>query len=121
MSADDERFSKGLGVVQRLFGPLASSLRLPDDFRRYTMAHLFGDVWQGPALAIDERSLLTCAVLVALGREAEQRLHFTGARNLGIPREKIEALITHVGHYAGWPVAVSAVRVLEEIWPAAPK
>jgi 4-carboxymuconolactone decarboxylase len=121
MSADDDRFSKGLAIAQRLFGPLLGGLRLPDNFRRYTMAHLFGDVWQGSALAIEERSLLTCTVLVALNREAEQRLHFTGAKNLGIPREKIEALITHVAHYAGWPVGVGAFRVLQEVWPAAPE
>ena len=44
------------------------------------------------------------------------RLHFRGARNLGIERSKIEAMITHVAHYAGWPVAVSALRVLGEVW-----
>lgn len=121
MSADDERFTKGLVVAQRLFGNTPGGASLPDDFRRYTVAHLFGDVWQGPALAIEERSLLTCTVLVALNREAEQRLHFTGAKNLGIPREKIEALITHVAHYAGWPVGISAFRVLEEVWPATAK
>lgn len=115
---DDERSSKGAEVAQRLFGTLLSRASLPEDFRRYTLAHLFGDVWQGKALAIEERSLLTCAVLVALNREAEQRLHFNGAKNLGIPRPKVEAMITHVAHYAGWPVGVSAFRVLEEVWPA---
>ena len=121
MSADDERLSKGVEVAQRLFGQLAGGASLPEDFRRYTVAHLFGDVWQGKALAIEERSLLTCTALVALNREAEQRLHFTGAKNLGIPRAKVEAMITHVAHYAGWPVAVSAFRVLDEVWPAAVK
>ena len=81
-----------------------------------TIDHLFGDVWSRPALAIEERSLLTCAVLVALGRENEQRLHFRGACSLGIPRERLEEVITHVAHYAGWPVAVSAFGVLAEVW-----
>ena len=67
-------------------------------------------------LALEERSLTTCAVLVTLGREAEQRLHFRGARNLGIERAKLEAMITHVAHHAGWPVAVSALRTLGEVW-----
>lgn len=80
------------------------------------MGHLFGDVWQGPELEVEERSLLTCAVLVALGREAEQRLHFRGARNLGISRDKLDAMIAHVAHYAGWPVAASASRVLADVW-----
>jgi 4-carboxymuconolactone decarboxylase len=83
---------------------------------RHTMTHLFGDVWQGGDLTLEERSLITCTVLVALGRENEQRLHFRGARNLGIERQKLEAVMTHVAHYAGWPVAVSALRVLAEVW-----
>ena len=60
---------------------------------------------------------MTCTVLIAMGRENEQRLHFQGARNLGISRKKLEAAITHIAHYAGWPVAVSANGILEEVWP----
>ena len=52
---------------------------------------------------------------MAPGREAELHIHLNGALNLGITREKLEATITHVAHYAGWPVAVSAMRVLGEI------
>jgi 4-carboxymuconolactone decarboxylase len=73
-------------------------------------------VWQGEELSLQERSLATCATLVALAREPEQRLHFRGARNLGIERPKLEGLIVHVGHYAGWPVAVSALRTLDAVW-----
>ena len=109
---------KGTKLIERLFGAPAGKSPLSQDFRRITVEHLFGDVWQGPALSIEERSLLTCAILVTLGREAQQHLHFRGARNLGIPREKMEAMITHIAHYAGWPVAVSAFRVLQEVWPA---
>jgi 4-carboxymuconolactone decarboxylase len=107
---------RGLAIVRRLFGPAAGQTPLPPDFGRITVEHLFGNVWSRPGLAIEERSLATCTVLVALAREGEQRLHFRGARNLGIPRAKLEELITHVAHYAGWPVAVSAFRVLDEVW-----
>ena len=98
--------------------PTAGGTPLPADFGRITVEHVFGNVWSRPGLALEERSLATCAVLVALAREGEQRLHFRGARNLGIPRAKLEELITHVAHYAGWPVAVSAFRVLDEVWKA---
>lgn len=89
---------------------------LPAEMMRQTATHLFGDVWQGEELSLQERSLATCTVLVALGREAEQRLHFRGARNLGVEREKLEGLLIHIAHYAGWPVAVSALRILDEVW-----
>ena len=113
----DDKAEKGMEILRKLFGEEVGEPQFPDDLRRYTVEHLFGDVWQGEDLAIEERSLITCTVLVATGREAEQRIHFRGARNLGISREKIEALLTHVAHYAGWPVAVSANRNLDEVWP----
>ena len=92
--------------------------QLPRKLAEYTSDHLFGDLWQQDDLALEERELITCTILVALGREPEQQLHFVAARNVGIPREKIEGMITHAAHYAGWPVAVSASRVLNEVWPA---
>ena len=119
MPDDNEKAKKGMELVGRLFGAAAGGggTPVPQDFLRYTLSHLFGDVWQGEHLALAERSLVTCAILVALGRENEQRAHFLGAKNLGIPREKVEATITHVAHYAGWPVAASAFRILGEVWP----
>ncbi len=114
----DSKAEKGAEVLTKLFGATTGGVPLSDEFRRMTLEHLFGDVWQGPELAIEERSLITLTVLIALGRENEQRLHFRGARNLGIPRAKLEALVAHVAHYAGWPTAVSAFRVLDEVWTA---
>ena len=113
-----DKIEKGTAVIEKLFGATAGGNPMPDDFARMTVEHLFGDLWNRPGLQIEERSIITCTVLVALGRENEQRLHFRGARNLGIPREKLEEVITHVAHYAGWPVAVSAFRVLSEVWEA---
>lgn len=107
---------QGRELAGRLFRGSPPTKGVHRSLMVHTIDHLFGTVWQGPGLAVEERSLLTCAVLVATGRESEQFLHFRGARNLGIPREKLEEMITHVAHYAGWPVAVSAARVLAEVW-----
>ena len=114
----DSKVEKGQALVGKLFAGAAGGARvpMPADFQRYSMEHLFGDVWQGKELSLQERSLITCTVLVALNREHEERAHFRGARNLGIPRAKLEAMITHVAHYAGWPVAATAMRVLDETW-----
>ena len=113
----DDRKARGEAVMERLFGARPGALPFPERFRDYTVEHLFGDVWQGEALALEERSLVTCAVLTALAREPEQKVHFTGAKNLGIPREKLEEMITHIAHYSGWPTAVGALRSLNEVWP----
>lgn len=117
-NSDAENFQKGMALVQRLFaGVEVGSNDMPPEFTKHTVGHLFGDVWQGAGLSVEQRSLITCVSLVALNREAEQRLHFIGAKNLGISRASIEAMITHVAHYAGWPVSVSAFRVLNDVWP----
>jgi 4-carboxymuconolactone decarboxylase len=82
--ADESKWNKGIELVQKLFGAASGGVKMPDKFRTYTIEHVFGDVWQGEELALEERSLITCSVLVALGREEEQKLHFAGAKNLGI-------------------------------------
>ena len=66
---------------------------MPAKFQEYTFGHLFGEVWQDETLSLAERELVTCTTLVALNRIAEQHLHFVGASNAGVPREKIEAMI----------------------------
>jgi 4-carboxymuconolactone decarboxylase len=120
--SNEEKRKKGIAFYKKLVegqprNPSSSKASIPADFSRYTMEHLFGDVWQGDDLPLELRSLLTCTILVALNREAEQRIHFPGAKNLGVEREQLEAMITHAAHYAGWPVAASAFRVLGEVWP----
>lgn len=115
---DQDRRKSGIELASRLFAGAPPGPRLPRALSGYTLEHLFGDVWQSADLAVEERSLVTCAVLVGMGRENEQRAHFRGARNLGISRAKLEAMITHVAHYAGWPVAMSAAGILAEVWDA---
>lgn len=117
---NDTPDARGRALLETLCGDGNALAHFPDDFRRYTLEHLFGDVWQGADLALQERSLVTCTILVALAREPEQRFHFAAARRLGVPREKLVAMITHAAHYAGWPNAVGALRSLNEVWPEAP-
>ena len=112
----DNRAKLGAEMRAKLWGPNPPRSSMPERIARYTNDHLFGDVWQDPALTTQEHSLITCAVLVALGRDEQQKVHFRGARNLGISREKMEAMIGHVMHYAGWPTGATASRVLKEVW-----
>lgn len=113
----DDRRDKGRALLEQLCGNADAVNQMPERFRDITLEHLFGDVWQGEALPLQERSLVTCTILTALAREPEQRFHFAAARRLGIPREKILEMIVHTAHYAGWPNAVGALRSLNEVWP----
>ncbi len=119
MSGTEDKAAKGRALAAKLFaGTTHRGAPMPAKMQDYTFGHLFGEVWQGEELTLEERSLITCTALVALNRTAEQHLHFLGAKNLGIPRSRIEAMITHLAHYAGWPCAASAFGVLNEVWPA---
>ena len=116
---NEDRTKLGRELTAKLFAgaPRNPKGRLPDLLRDYTARYLFGEVWQGKELSLEERSLITCATLIALNRTAEQHLHFLAAKNLGLPRAKLEGVITHLAHYAGGPCAASASHVLNEVWP----
>ncbi len=114
----DEQGKKGLEMIGRLFGPPSSGgIKQPEPLARYTVEHLFGDVWQQDDLTLQERSLATCTMLFALNRPEEMQIHFTGAKNVGVERSKLVGVIAHGAHYAGWPNAMAALRVLNVVWP----
>lgn len=79
---------------------------------------LFGDVWERPELSKRDRSLVTCAALVALGKTEQMNFHFPRAVENGVTREELIELITHLAFYAGWPNAISAVTKARDLLPA---
>lgn len=114
--SDEKKLKKGMEVVEKLNFLSKAGSGISDDFRAHTIENLFGTVWTRPGLELEERSMITLAGLIALNRENELKLHFRGARNLGFSREKLEEIIFHLAHYAGWPNAVSSSNVLDEVW-----
>ncbi|MGB1879463.1 MAG: carboxymuconolactone decarboxylase family protein [Gammaproteobacteria bacterium] len=79
---------------------------------------LFGDVWEQPELSKRDRSLVTVAVLTALYRTDELKLHMQRALDNGVTEDELKGLITHLAFYAGWPTAVNAGRVAAEVFQA---
>jgi len=69
---------------------------------------LFGDVWERPQLSKRDRSLITCAALIALGKTEQMDFHFPRAIENGVTEQELIELITHLAFYAGWPSAMSA-------------
>lgn len=113
---DRQRFRIGRDLSARLFEGAPPTRPLPREMVTHTLGHLFGNVWQDDRLELEQRSLLTCTILTAMSKEAELRIHLRGARNLGIERDTLEAMMIHVAHYAGWPTGVSGLRILDEVW-----
>jgi 4-carboxymuconolactone decarboxylase len=112
----DENIAKGAEVLEKLLGWKVEPKSLGDDFSRVTIGNLFGDVWSRPGLELRERSMITVAALIALGRENELRIHLRGALRVGISREQILEMILHLAHYGGWPIAAGASRVANEVF-----
>jgi 4-carboxymuconolactone decarboxylase len=70
---------------------------------------LFGDVWERPQLSKRDRSLITCAALIAMGKTEQMDFHFPNAIKNGVTQEELVEMITHLAFYAGWPNAMSAI------------
>jgi len=75
---------------------------------------LFADIWERPQLSKRDRSLITCAALVATGKTEQMSFHFPRAIDNGVTREELIELITHLAFYAGWPNAMSAISRAKE-------
>jgi len=102
-------------AARKAFGDIAPKLaELSDEV-------LFGDVWERPQLGKRDRSLVTCAALVALGKTEQMGFHFPRAIENGVSADELVEMITHMAFYAGWPNAMSAVTKARELGLAAAK
>lgn len=77
---------------------------------------LYGDVWERPELSKRDRSLVTCAVLVATYRPEQLKGHIARALANGVSKEELSEMITHVAFYAGWPAAMTAANIAREVF-----
>ena len=95
--------------AQELLGDTAPELaRLTDDV-------LFGQVWADPGLSQRDRSLITVAALVALGRTEQLRSHLRRALDNGLSTGELAAAMTHLAFYAGWPAGMTGATELRKI------
>lgn len=76
---------------------------------------VYGDVWERPGLSKRDRSLITCAALVAMNRTEQLRGHVARAIDNGVTKDEIVEVITHMAFYSGWPTAMSAAGVAKEV------
>jgi 4-carboxymuconolactone decarboxylase len=79
---------------------------------------LYGEVWQRPELSPRDRSLVTISVLIATGKTAQLTGHLTRALTNGVKPIEASALLAHLAIYCGWPSAVSALEVYDQVYKA---
>lgn len=115
MSTD--RYQTGMTIRRAVLGDAhvdraeANKTAFDADFQRYITEGAWGSVWSRPGLTRRERSLLTIALLAALGHENELAMHVRAARNTGATVDDIKETLLHVAVYAGVPAANAAVAV----------
>ena len=117
MPLDDKDRKKGLEILKKMDLLKNDETPVSKDLLNQIIDMLYGTIWsRTEQLSLQERSMITLTVLVALNRENELKTHLRGAKNLGITNEKIEEMMLHVAHYSGFPTAVSGSQLLNKIW-----
>ena len=117
MTTDDDTYRHGLRIRREVLGDahvdraLGSADPLTDDFQELVTRYAWGTVWARDGLGRRDRSLVTLALLTALGRDEELPLHVRGALTNGVTREEIAEVLLHTAVYAGVPAANTAFAV----------
>jgi 4-carboxymuconolactone decarboxylase len=117
----DTQFDKGLATRKQVMGEdfVAKALGNVTEFTRPMQQHItrnaWGDVWQREGLDLKTRSLITVAMLTALGKQHELKGHVRGALNNGATVAEIQEVLLHASIYCGVPAAVEAFRSAAEV------
>jgi 4-carboxymuconolactone decarboxylase len=117
-----ERHEKGTVVRRAVLGnahvdrSIANSNSFNSEFQDLITRYAWGEIWTRPGLPRNVRSLITLAMLIALNREDEFRLHVRGALNNGVTREEIKEALLQAAIYCGVPAANSAFKAAGEVF-----
>jgi 4-carboxymuconolactone decarboxylase len=115
-------YEEGLAVRRAVLGEeyvdraIASADSFTGELQDFVTEWCWGGVWTRPGLARKTRSLLNLAMLAALNRPHEIRIHVRGALKNGVTRKEIAEVFLQVGVYAGAPAAVDAFRGAKEVF-----
>jgi 4-carboxymuconolactone decarboxylase len=118
---DESRFDVGMQVRRAVLGDehvdRARERQTDFDapFQRFITETAWGSVWARPGIERGTRSLVTIALLAALGREEELALHLRASRRTGATPEEIREVLLHVAVYAGVPAANAAMTLAKAI------
>ena len=119
---DEQRYEQGIKVRTEVLGEKHVNRSIENlndfnaDFQNFISRFAWGEVWSRPGLPRHTRSLVTIAILLALGREDELRMHLRACFNNGVTKEDLKELILHSSLYAGLPAANAAMHMAEEVF-----
>jgi 4-carboxymuconolactone decarboxylase len=119
---DRERYEHGMTVRRAVLGDahVDRSLNIANEFNRdfqdLITRYAWGEIWARPGLSRQTRSLITVAMLVALNRADELRMHIRAAFRNGVTRDEIKEVLLQSAIYCGVPAANSAFHAAETVF-----
>jgi len=117
----EERFERGLAKRRRVLGTeyVDQSMRNADSFNQplqeLVTEYCWGNVWQREGLSDRDRSMINLAMITALNRPHELRLHVRGAINNGVSVDEIREVLMQTAVYCGIPAAIDAFRQARDV------
>ena len=119
---DREMFEKGLAIRRQVLGAeyVDKAIQTADDFSRplqeLVTQYCWGEIWGRPGLDRRTRSLINLAMISALNRPHEVKMHIKGALNNGLSKDDIKEVFLQVAIYCGVPAAVDSFRMAREVF-----
>ena len=119
---DQDRYDRGLAVRREVLGSeyVDKSIQGADDFTRplqeYVTESAWGAIWTRPGLSRKTRSLLNLAMLTALNRPHEIKLHINGALNNGVTKDEIRECFLQVAVYVGMPAGLGCFKIARQVF-----
>jgi 3-oxoadipate enol-lactonase/4-carboxymuconolactone decarboxylase len=120
---EKDRYEAGMAMRRKVLGDAhvdRSAAKLNDplqrEFQELITRYAWGEIWRRPGLPQHTRSLLTIAMMVALNRNDELRLHLRASVHSGVSREEIKEVLLQTAIYCGVPAANTAFHYAEEVF-----
>jgi 4-carboxymuconolactone decarboxylase len=117
-----QRYEQGMMTRRAVLGDahvdatLKNRDEFTDAFQDFITRYAWGEIWSRPGLPQETRSMLTLAMMVALNRPDELRMHLRAALNVGVTRAQIQEVLLQSALYCGLPAANSAFHIATEVF-----
>ena len=123
MTVPDERYRRGVEILQRLSGntivqSASKVAEIAPDFARMTIEFSLGDLYSRGAVDLCAREMAAIAVLAATGRTTQLRVHVAAALHVGCTREQVVEILMQTAIYAGFPPALDALTECHDLLAA---
>ena len=122
MTQRSKTYENGLATRKKVLGEehvnrsMQNVTEFTEPLQDFLVEHAWGAVWTRDGLSLQERSMINLAMLTALNRPHELKLHIKGAINNGLTQEQMREIFLQTAVYCGAPAAIDAFRTAQEVF-----